>query len=68
LDTNCITYIFLDDDRVIHQPKDKCDTKRLPEDITEQIEQETRHVRETVYVSKGAFDRKKIVEGEELKF
>jgi hypothetical protein len=68
LDTNCTTYIFLDDNRVIHQPKDKCDTKQLPSDITDQLEAETRFIKETVYVSKGAFDRKKIVEGEELKF
>ncbi|GAH32637.1 unnamed protein product [marine sediment metagenome] len=68
LDTNCVTYIFLDDNRVIHQPKETCDKKQLSDNITDQIEEYTRTVKETVYVSKGAFKKDKIVEGEELKF
>ena len=68
LDSNCTHYIFLDDGRVVHQPKAKCDRKRLPEDFTEELETLTSQVDKTVYVSIGAFDRCKIVEGEELKF
>jgi Mg-chelatase subunit ChlI len=66
LDSGCTEYILLDDDRVIIQPKAKCDIKSVPEDFDKQFQEIAQSVKETIYTSKQAF--KKVKVGEELKF
>jgi len=66
LDAGCTQFILLDDNRLIVQPKEKCDLKSIPEDFTKQYDEITENVGDTIYTSKNAF--KNIKEGEELKF
>ena len=66
MDSNCTIYIWLEDGRVIQQPKDKCDKKQLPDNFTQELEDLSRQVDQTVYVGRGTFDVNKIVEGQEL--
>lgn len=66
LDSACTRYILLDDDRVIIEPKDKCDIKQATKDFQEQFKEIAQVVKETIYTSKELF--KNVKEGEELKF
>lgn len=66
LDSACTRYILLDDDRVIIEPKDKCDIKQVTKDFQEQFKEIAQVVKETIYTSKELF--KNVKEGEELKF
>jgi hypothetical protein len=66
LDAGCTQYILLDDNRVIVQPKDKCDLKSIPENFQEQFQEIAQVAGDTIYTNKQAFKNVKV--GKELKF
>jgi hypothetical protein len=66
LDSACTRYILLDDDRIIIEPKDKCDTKSISKDFQEQFKEIAQVGKETIYVGSELF--KNVKKGEELKF
>jgi hypothetical protein len=66
LDSACTRYILLDDDRVIIEPKDKCDTKQISKDFQKEFKEIAQICKETIYTSKELF--KHVKKGEELKF
>lgn len=66
LDAGCTEYILLDDNTVIVQPKDQCDTKQTTKDFQKQFSEIAQNVDETIYTNKRRFKNIKV--GEELKF
>lgn len=67
LDSACVKYIYLEDGRLIHQKKDKCDTKwKPPKNWDEDYNAITRSAKETMYASPDFF--KNVEEGKELNF
>lgn len=67
LDSACVKYIYLEDGRLIHQKKDKCDTNWKPsKNWDEDYNSITRSAKETMYASPDFF--KNVEEGKELNF
>jgi hypothetical protein len=66
LDAGCTQYILTDDNKIICQPKDKCDIEHVPDNFQEQFVEMIAGTSDTVYLSKQLF--KKVKVGEELTF
>lgn len=53
LNDACTDYKYIDDGRLIIQPRDKCDTTSISKDFQKQFKALIPKITETVYVSKN---------------